>query len=68
MKPDFTKIYSKYKGMWIALDKTLKKVVGANKRANEVYKEAIDKGYEKPTLFKVPQKNIPYFGFNINET
>lgn len=67
MKLDLTKTYAKYKGMWVAFDSTLRKVIAANKKANEAYKEAVSKGYNKPTLFKVPLKNVPYFGFQPNE-
>lgn len=64
MKVDLTNIYEKHKGMWVALDKSLKKVIASDKNVDKVYKEALSKGYKKPTLFKVPQQNIPYFGFN----
>ncbi len=63
MNSNLTKIFKEYKGLWITLDESLKKVISFNKNAEKAYKEAIDKGYKKPTLFKVPQKNIPYFGF-----
>ena len=63
MNTDFTKIFDKYKGLWIVLDDSLKKVISSNKNAEKAYKEALEKGYKKPTLFKVPQENLPYFGF-----
>ncbi len=63
MNANLTKIFDKYKGLWVVLDVSLKKVISSNKSAERAYKEAIDKGYKKPTLFKVPQQNLPYFGF-----
>ena len=60
---NLTKIFEKYKGMWVALDDSLKKVISSDKNADKVYKAALEKGYKKPTLFKVPQENLPYFGF-----
>ncbi|PIR79906.1 MAG: hypothetical protein COU25_02835 [Candidatus Levybacteria bacterium CG10_big_fil_rev_8_21_14_0_10_35_13] len=60
---NLTKVFEKYKGLWITLDDSLKKVISSNKNAEKAYKEAIEKGYKKPTLFKVPQENLPYFGF-----
>ncbi len=60
---DYTKIYKKYSGKWIALDKTLKKVVAYDKDVNKTFKKALEGGIEKPTLFKVPKKNLPYVGF-----
>ncbi len=62
MPNNLTNIYKKYKGLWVALDKTLKKVIASGTTGEEVYKKALDKGYKKPTLFKVPQKNLPYVG------
>ncbi|MBI2421118.1 MAG: hypothetical protein HYV38_03475 [Candidatus Levybacteria bacterium] len=63
MNSNLTKIFKEYKGLWITLDESLKKVISHNKNAEKAYKEAIEKGYKKPTLFKVPRENIPYFGF-----
>lgn len=62
MKIDLTKIYQKYKGLWVALDEKLEKVIASSKSADEAYTKAIKKGYSKPTMFKVPKENIPYFG------
>lgn len=59
---DLTNIYKKYKGLWVTLDETLKKVVSYDKNADKAYQKAVKSGYKKPTLFKVPQKNLPYFG------
>jgi maltose-binding protein MalE len=60
---NLTPVFNKYKGLWVALDSSLKKVISADKNAEKAYKEALEKGYKKPTLFKVPQENLPYFGF-----
>ena len=62
MKINFTQIYKKYKGLWIALDEKLKKVISYDKNIEKAYKKALERGYKKPTLFKVPQNNLPYFG------
>ena len=63
MNINLTKIFDKYKGLWVALDDSLRKVISSNKNAEKAYKEALSRGYKKPTLFKVPQENLPYFGF-----
>lgn len=60
---DFTKIYKKYSGLWVVLDRKLKKVIASNRDAKRAYSEALDKGFESPTLFKVPRENLPYIGF-----
>lgn len=62
---DLTKISKKYKGSWIALDSRLTTVVSNDKNAKKAFDKAIEKGYKKPTLFKVPKEIIPYFGFII---
>lgn len=62
MKIDLTNIYKKYRGLWVALDSRLKKVISADKDAIKTYNSAIKQGYKKPTMFKVPLKNLPYFG------
>lgn len=68
MKIDLTNIYKKYKGLWITLDEKLKKVISFDKQADKAYKKALEQGYKKPTLFKVPKENLPYFGyFSSNE-
>lgn len=59
---NLTSIYNKYKGRWISLDKSLKKVISSDLTAKGAYDKAIKKGVQKPTLFKVPKQNIPYFG------
>lgn len=64
MSINLTKIYEKYKGLWVALDASLEKVITSGTDADKVYKDAVKKGYKKPTLFKVPQQNLPYFGYS----
>lgn len=59
---DLTQILKKYKGLWVALDNDWKKVLGANKDIEKAHKEALKKGYDEPIMYKVPQKEIAYFG------
>lgn len=66
---DLTKIYKEYKGLWVTLDEKLGKVITSDKSAESAYNKAYKLGYKKPTLFKVPLENLPYFGtFFPNET
>lgn len=62
MAIDWTKIYTKYKGLWVALKDDQKTVISAGKTAKEVWKKAQEKGYEKPILFRVPTEIIAYVG------
>ena len=57
-KTDLTEVYKKYKGLWVALDEKLGKVISSDKSAKTAYTKAVQNGHKKPTLFKVPQKNI----------
>lgn len=59
---NLTPIYRKYKGLWVALDNNLKKVISAERDAKKAHENAIKKGYKTPVLFKVPQNNLPYIG------
>lgn len=64
---NFTKIYNKYKGLWITLDKSLKTVISAESSAKKAYESALKKGYQKPVLFKVPAQNLPYIGTFLHD-
>lgn len=58
----WTKIYKKYKGLWVVLDKDEKRVVAFDKEAKKAFKKAQKKGVKVPILFKVPTEIIPYVG------
>lgn len=55
-------IQKKYKGLWIAFADDLNSVIATSKDVTTTYKKALEKGYKKPTLFKVPEHNVPYVG------
>ena len=63
---DLTNVYKKYKGLWVALDERLAKVIASGSSAKITYDKAFKKGLKKPTLFKVPKQNIAYFGTNFS--
>lgn len=62
MAIDWTKIYDKYKGLWVALKRDQVTVIASGKIAKEVLKEARHKGLMRPILFKVPTQIVPYIG------
>lgn len=62
MAIDWTKICKKYKGLWVGLKTDEKTVVASGKTVKEVMAKAKEKGYEKPILFRVPTKIVPYVG------
>ena len=59
---DLTFIIKRYAGLWVALNYNLSTVISSGKSAKTVYEEAKIKGLKEPVLFKVPMKNIVYFG------
>lgn len=60
---DFTQIYKKYKGLWIALSSDEKKVVGKGRTIKTAVQQAKKRGVATPYLFKVPNKLISYVSF-----
>jgi len=62
MNVDLTKIYKKYKGLWIALNDKWDTVISFDKDIKKVHKEALEKGYKEPILFKVPTEIAAYIG------
>jgi len=62
MAIDWTKTYNKYKGLWVALKDDEKTVVASGKSVAEVMQKAEKKGFNRPILFRVPTKIVPYIG------
>lgn len=56
MSIDWTKLYKKYKGKWLALKSDEKTVVASGREAREVFQNAQEKGYTRPVLTYVPRK------------
>jgi hypothetical protein len=59
---DLSKVYDKYKGLWVALIND-DEVISADTSVRKVVEEAKKKGYEQPLLFKVPKNDLPFVGF-----
>lgn len=62
MAIDWTKIYKKHKGYWVALKDDEKTVIASGKTAKEAWEKAQKEGYKKPILFRVPTEIIAYVG------
>lgn len=65
MAIDWTKIYKKYRGLWVALKEDEKSVVASGKTAKEAWERAQKKGYKKPILTRMPEKLVTYVGFGL---
>ena len=62
MATDWTQIYKKYKGLWVALKSDEKTVVGSGVYLKDALKEAQKKGYEEPIVFRVPKELVAFVG------
>jgi hypothetical protein len=62
MAIDWTEIYEKYKGLWVALKDDEQTVVGSGESAREAVQEARASGYEKPILARMPKEIVPFVG------
>lgn len=62
MSIDWTKIYKKYKGMWVALADDEITVVGSGKTAKEAFSQAVKNGNKMPSLTRMPDNLSPYVG------
>lgn len=65
MAIDWTKIYKKYKGLWVALKDDEKTVVGSGKTAKKALEDAQKKGFKNPILTHMPERLVTYVGFGL---
>lgn len=62
MAIDWTNIYKKYRGLWVALKDDEQTVVGSGKTAKEALASAQRAGFAKPILTRMPNKLVAYVG------
>ena len=60
MAIDWTNIYKKYKGLWVALKDDEVTVISSGETLNEASEKAGKKGFKDPIFLQVPQK-LTYF-------
>lgn len=65
MAIDWTQIYEKYKGLWVALKEDEKTVVAVGKSAREALEKAQKEGYENPILTLMPKELTAYVGYGV---
>lgn len=61
---DFSSIFFKYPGKWVALKQDEKTVLSVSKDAKKAHEKAILKGEKRPVLVRVPSKSTYYVGSN----
>lgn len=59
---DWSGIYKKYRGLWVALAKDEQTVLASGKTAKEAWDKALGKGFRKPILTRMPERLIPFAG------
>ena len=62
---DWSGIYKKYKGKWVALADDEITVLASGKTAKETWDKALKKGFQKPILAQMPTNLIPYVGYGL---
>ena len=62
MAIDWTKIYKKYKGLWVALASDEVTVLGSGKKLSEALAKAKKKGNADPIMMRVPDDMTAYVG------
>lgn len=62
MAIDWTNLYEKYKGQWVALKDDRITVISSGRTVKETLKQARDKGLKNPILFHVPEEIVAYVG------
>ena len=65
MATDWTKLYEKYKGLWVALLEDEETVVGSGETLHEAVAEAKKKGYDNPIVARMPEELTAYVGYGI---
>lgn len=62
MAIDWTKIYKKYKGLWVALADDEITVLGSGKTLKDTLNNAKKKGNQDPIMMRVPDDMTAYAG------
>lgn len=62
MTINWTQIYKKYKGMWVALKRDEKTVIASADNAKAAYTQAIKYGFDNPIISFIPSKITPMVG------
>ena len=62
MVKDWTKIYKKYKGLWVAMADDEETVLGSGKTLKEALAKAQQNGYPNPILNRMPDNLSTYVG------
>lgn len=56
---DWSKLFKKYKGKWLALEDDEITVIASGDTAKEVWEKAQEKGFKQPILTRMPKQLVP---------
>ena len=59
---NLTTIFTKYKGLWVALAKDEMTVLSSAKTLKETLAKALKKGFKEPIVMRVPQNLKTFIG------
>jgi len=59
---NWTSLFANYKGQWVALKDDEVTVISSGDKLPEVLRKAEDKGFNKPIVAKIPEKDVTYIG------
>jgi hypothetical protein len=59
---NWTKLFTDHKGQWVALKDDEMTVISSGDNLPDVLRSATEKGFSKPIITKVPEKDITYIG------
>lgn len=62
MAKDWTKLFKKYKGQWVALSESKESVLGSGKTVKEAVMNAKKVSHETPFLTRIPETLDSYVG------
>lgn len=59
---DWTKVYKKYRGQWVAFAQDEMTVTGSGKTLKEALAQAHKKGFPDPIMSRMPNNLFPFVG------
>ena len=65
MPVDWTDLFRRFKGMWLALADDEQTVLGSGKSAREALEQARARGVSTPILTHMPDRLEPYIGSGL---
>ncbi len=62
MAIDWSKIFERYKGLWVAFESDEETVIASGRTVKEVVDDAAKKGKKDPIVARIPAELVDYVG------